>query len=235
MKRKIVYLLIAAALCMSACDSDEPIGNEAVFVKYYIGEYSAGNYRLYACENKQSDFISEIKLGLEEAILYQLPERFNALNPEKFLRIAERNGDTEFNDFVWGVSFSSRRVFADNYSSVHLTSDRDWDARHPAGTYLDDIVSWVAYTYSEFIRSGYVKGKGSLEDGEYRYEVKLSEIQAKQAEMISDEMGFCHSPRIRFLSAPADEGPHTLTLTITTTEGKTYRPTITLRPEAYMP
>ena len=235
MKRKIVYLLIAAALCMSACDSDEPIVTEAMIVKYYIGEYSAGNYRLYACENKQSDFISEIRLGLEETILYQLPERLNALNPEEFLRIAERNGDTDFNNYVWGVSFFSRRVFADNYGSVHLTSDRDWDALHPAGTYLDDIVSWVAYTYSEFIRSGYVKGKGSLEDGEYRYVVKLSEIQAKQAEMISDEMGFCHSPRIRFLSAPADEGPHTLTLTITTTEGKTYRPTITLRPEAYVP
>ena len=88
MKRKIVYHLIAAALCMSACDSDETIVTEAMIVKYYIGEYSAGNYRLYACENKQSDFISEIRLGLEETILYQLPERLNALNPEKFLRIA---------------------------------------------------------------------------------------------------------------------------------------------------
>ena len=220
---------------MTACDSDELIGKDDIFVKYYIGEYSAGNYRLYACENKQSDFISEIRLGLEETILYQLPERLNALNPEEFLRIAERNGDTYFNDFVWSISYSTRKVFADNFSSVHLTSNRDWDDRHPAGTYLDDIVSWVAYTYSEFIRSGYVYGDHALEFGECRYDVKLSEVQPEQVEMISDATARYNSPRIRFLSAPADEGLHTLTLTITTTEGKTYRPTITLRPEAYVP
>lgn len=130
-----------------------------------------------------------------------------------------------------------RKVFADNFLSVHLTSDRDWDDGHPAGTYLDDLVLWDVSTYSEFIRSGYqdYTDTYTAEDGVLFYDVALSDVQPRHLEMMSDRVGVFTSPGIRFLSAPAVDGPHTLTLTITTTDGKVHTPSVTCIPKPYEP
>lgn len=195
---------------------------------------------MFALEDKKSGNVTGIGIGLENVVLYQTPEWGHSQNTEEFLKIAARNGDGGYNDWVSADSYAFRTVFADNFRSVHLTSDRDWDDGHPAGTYLDDLVLWDVSTYSEFIRSGYqdYTDTYTAEDGVLVYNVVLSDVQPRHLEMISDEYSFFYnysSPGIRFLSAPAVDGPHTLTLTITTTDGKVHTPSVTCIPKPCEP
>lgn len=230
MKRNIFLFAILSFLLFS-CKKEEEIGLRGHFIQYFIGEYHGGMYRLFAVGNEEAGRVSEIGIALENVVCYQTPEWDRSQNTEEFLKIADRNGDGAFNDWVSVDSYVMRMVFADNFLSVHLTSDRDWDDEHPAGTYLDDLVVWNVQTYSEFIRSGY-KIQSALY-GLLLYDVKLSDVQPQHLEMISDEIGIYSSPRIRFLSAPNNDEIHTLTLTITTTEGEVHKPTIAIRPQTY--
>lgn len=235
MKRNIFLLAILSSLLFS-CKNEET-GFSAHFIQYFIGEYRGGTYRLFAVEDKQSGNVTGIGIALDNRIIYQTPEWDRSQNTEEFVKIATRNGDGNFNDWVSVDSYVMRNVLADNFLSVHLTSDRDWDDGHPAGTCLDDLVLWDVSTYSEFIRSGYQTYTDTYTamDGVLFYDVVLSDVQPRHLEMISDEDGSFTSPRIWFLSAPAVEGPHTLTLTITTTDGKVHTPSVTCIPKPFEP
>lgn len=236
MKRNIFFLAILSFLLFS-CKNEEERAPHPHFVQYFIGEYRGGTYRMFALEDKKSGNVTGIGIGLENVVLYQTPEWDCSQNTEEFVKIAARNGDGGYNDWVSPDSYVMRKVFADNFLSVHLTSDRDWDDGHPAGTCLDNLVLWGVSTYSEFIRSGYqdYTDTYTAEDGVLFYGVVLSDVQPRHLEMISDENGSFTSPRIWFLSAPAVEGPHTLTLTITTTEGKVQTPSVTCIPKPFEP
>lgn len=63
-------------------------------------------------------------------------------NKAKYLEIAKRNGD-EIGAYEGGTPpglyFGDQIALADNFTSMHITSDADWDEEHPAGKPLDDL------------------------------------------------------------------------------------------------
>ncbi|MDE5729928.1 MAG: hypothetical protein K2H81_00155 [Alistipes sp.] len=137
-------------------------------------------------------------------------------SPVRFERLAERNGDTSFNRWIdhWRADPSdwpyTVYTWADNFQSMHVTSDADWDEAHPAGTPLDDILRIKIETYAEFVRSGYQTYPHiSIEKS-----MLISELTPEDMEMIA-----CY-PEIRFTSAPTISPNHTLTLEWTTIEGR---------------
>lgn len=233
--KKALYILLVC-LCTVACDKGNETGDESIFVHYFIGYYNGGDYVLAEIKERETEATVGIGIGLDNVINYQTPEWSNSVNTEEFVRIAARNGDTGFDGNLWSFIYLSRVVFADNFQSIHLTSDRDWDEEHPAGTLLDDIVLWEAITYSDFIRNGYTGGNPDESPFVY-YQESLAAIEPAWMEMIKldQTIGKGHSPNLLFAKSPTLDKEHTLTVTLTTTEGKTYRPTITLRPEAYVP
>lgn len=53
----------------------------------------------------------------------------------------------------------SNRAVAEAFRSISVVSDTDFDAEHPAGTPLDDIVCLRGESAYEYIRSGYAREK----------------------------------------------------------------------------
>lgn len=55
-------------------------------------------------------------------------------NKAKYLEIAKRNGD-EIGAYEGGTPpglyFGDQIALADNFTSMHITSDADWDEEHP--------------------------------------------------------------------------------------------------------
>lgn len=61
-------------------------------------------------------------------------------DPEEFLRLATRNDDTSFNQWVPDHLCLRTPAFANNFRELHVVSNADWDEEHPAGSLLDDIL-----------------------------------------------------------------------------------------------
>ncbi len=75
---------------------------------------------------------------------------------EKFDSLCEANKDLDFdhkltflNSPEWG------HCYADNFSKVEVRSSKDFDADHPAGTLLNDIIKVEYHSLQPFVESGY--------------------------------------------------------------------------------
>ena len=159
-------------------------------------------------------------------------------DPQEFERLAIRNGDVGYNRWLEFWEYPS--AFADNFQTMHITSNADWDEAHPAGTSLDDVLQVRINSSSDFVHDGY-------DMGEYKYEFLqnydyLKTIEKRPSELTAADMKMVYysltdfssqtkSPVIVFTSAPTLEKEHTLTLRWTTVEGDVKTASITCTPE----
>lgn len=109
-------------------------------------------------------------------------------DPEEFLRLATRNDDTSFNQWVPDHLCLRTPAFANNFRELHVVSNADWDEEHPAGSLLDDILLVRLYSYANFIHEGY-PGKNDntfLSKRKYLSVIKklMSELTPADMEMI---------------------------------------------------
>ena len=160
------------------CESD---GCKFTYSKYYIENYVDGDLVLlpyYAVRSSASDLPAPVSEGfgvsIYEGVYYQSPELKGAQHPDEFLRIAERNGDTEFNDLK-SPPEQGIIAFADNFTGIKVTSDKDWSAEYPAGTSLNDKMGVRYVSYAEYIESGYPPGFDLGKD--ILYDKPLSALQ----------------------------------------------------------
>ena len=161
-------------------------------------------------------------------------------DPEEFLRLATRNDDTSFNQWVPDPLCLRTPAFANNFRELHVVSNADWDEEHPAGSLLDDILLVRLYSYANFIHEGY-PGKNDntfLSKRKYLSVIKklMSELTPADMEMIyccevNDFSTDTLYPVIVFTSAPTLEKEHTLTLRWTTVEGDVKTASVTCTPE----
>lgn len=70
--------------------------------------------------------------------------------PAKFTELAQRYNDTNYHGGYWvdNVNFSPMKYLT-------VVCDKDFDAKHPAGTPLDDIITVNYYSAQKFIESEY--------------------------------------------------------------------------------
>lgn len=217
MKKTIVHVLALLFIC-SSCSSDKH--EDGHWVQHYIATYTAGEYILLPLHEHKG-----FALSLDNTKFISSPDKYPGIRADRYLEIAERNGDMSYNRFA-DYAWEFRTAYADNFASMHLTSDKEWDQAHPAGSSLDDLVWMNAACYDQYIRNGYT-GEGC------NYIKKLLHQLSPDELRVVDEFNL--NPRFYFLSVPLTDEEHTLTLTITTTEGAVHRPTITLRPKLYIP
>lgn len=72
--------------------------------------------------------------------------------PELFEYYARLYGDTGYGHYIQP---GSNMAVAESFRSISVVSDTDFDAGHPAGTSLDDIVCLRSESAYGYIRSGY--------------------------------------------------------------------------------
>ncbi len=220
--RKTLFILLLLVLAATACQKQE----SAFYPKHLIKSYSEGTYRL-----QYGDRFISVELENKGRRIYNSPDAVLPAD-ERYLEIARRNGDTCFYQPTYFLWYIERGAFADNFCSLSITSNADWDDNHPAGTPLDDLFDVALSAYGPFIRNGYVYiGDPAFSISCYTTVQKRMDLLEPQDMEVIDRSG----PALYILSYPTLAREHTLTLRITTTDGKVHTPSVTCTPKPYEP
>ncbi len=77
-------------------------------------------------------------------------------NPTLYDSLCRKHNDLSYNRRIGHSSPNfPHNYLAFDLVAIHVTSSADFDAQHPAGTSLNDIVQFIAYTPYSFIQNGY--------------------------------------------------------------------------------
>ena len=235
--KKILLFAIVTAFILQCCDG--PNVRKHHFFKSYITEYTcADSIKLDISRN------GNIKIKINKGISYSFRDK--GAFKVKFDNLCKENNDHSYNkkrNYIvfphWGYTSAAR------FTNIEVVSDKDFDAAHPAGKSLKDIVRFVSNSPKKFIDSGYsstfnwyssdlsasftrepeAEPTNHSEAGNYfPIDVKLSEFTENDGKILGygSTLGF-----LLFDAEPTTNKEHTLTVTIYTAEGKKHTNTIT--------
>jgi hypothetical protein len=141
----------------------------------------------------------------------------------RFKQLCEKYNDTWYNQAIlapWAYEAS-----ADEFTAIEVVSDLDWDADHPAGTSLADIITFLGSSPYRFIQSGYadVYDWANAPDeylmldlgygpGSWPIEKRLTELTREDLTLLDTKF------ILRFDTMPTLEQEHNLTLTMLSDE-----------------
>lgn len=139
---------------------------------------------------------------------------------EKAKALAEFYGDTSY---YKGSQPFANSPLAYPIDKITIRCESDFDAKHPAGVPLDDVVKLKYYTYYEFIKNGYEIPADIPQENRMGnlvlYVLNFENIHADVATLIELETAL--TPRVHFDSAPAEPGEYNFVLE-TTINGKVF-------------
>lgn len=237
MKLKMLLGLLLAALIMgTSCDDEKNDGIQTPrYYEYFIGTYCSMDLALEPGYVDEQGKMCLVRLTRgENNVRFNSPDYSNPNHVTQFLKIAKRNGD-DFKGTDYPLFWYERMALSDNLVSIHITSDSDWDASHPAGTPLDEQFEINLNSFTEYLRNGYAFSDTSsvnpdpIISGARNIVKKVSELTADELAIIQ------YNPVFTVLSSPTLAEEHTLTFTLTNTDGKEYYLTTTFKPTAYVP
>lgn len=133
-----------------------------------------------------------------------------------FRKLSEKYGDTSFNSKL--VPFTNK-VIGDEFTSIEITSDKDFDAKHKKGDSLADLVTMEATSPRKFILNGY-KEDDDMNDlssdyvpihytrsyGYWPVNKLVSELSPEDLLLLDTKVYF------KFNSLPETERIHTITI-----------------------
>lgn len=160
MKKLLILILLGFIV---SCNDDESMNGFVPHYRSFISYYEEPD-GIY-CKIVSSGNLTGLLVGSASESLpsnerhknfIQRAESWPEIN-RLYDSICEANNDMSFNNW----SPSPYPCIHRKIESLHIISDQDYDAEHPAGTYLDDILSIQIKTAYEFIQNGYSwKGTG---------------------------------------------------------------------------
>ena len=238
--KRLILLSIAAVLLLLGCDRAK-----TVLFRSYINMYDyseniqlkiteAGNIAIYQKYTSEDDNI--------KTAVYSFKSKGE--EKKKYDELCKIHNDMSYNqkrsyivDPLWG------KCSAIDFKEIDVVSDKDFDAEHPAGTSLKDIVRFVSVSPKKFIDSGY-KETFNWEKNEPNFFAKDSmiptmfqpeswnyfPINGLLKDIGTDEMQMLpvNTHGILFFDKePTAEKEHLLKVTIYTREGKKFVRNIT--------
>ena len=145
-----------------------------------------------------------------------------------FRRLSEKNGDVILDEWV-DPSWYSVIALAQNFTDITITSNKDFDTIHPAGTPLDDIISVSFGSYKSMIESGFGGASG----------MKTKNIAKKIKDLTLHDLSVIKCPSISWIyhidtknnrtftftfeSLPTLSQQHTLEIVFVSDEGEEFR------------
>ena len=234
--KKILLFAIVTAFILQCCDG--PNVRKHYFFKSYITKYTcADSIKLDISRN------GNIKIKIEQGISCSFRDK--GAFKVKFDNLCKENNDLSYNkkrDYIvfphWGYTSAAR------FTNIEVVSDKDFDAEHPAGTSLKDIVRFVSISPKKFIDSGYKetfnweknepkifkKEKDTNKLFSYSELKNYFPINGLLKDIGTDEMQMLPANThgiLFFDKKPTADKEHKLKVTIYTREGKKFVRTIT--------
>lgn len=143
--------LVSLSTCLCGCDLYKTYKCPSYVVAYNsIQSIELSNIPsvpsgiLIGCGNERPIVLYTFKSSGEEKDRYDwLCQKHNDLNFNQYYQMPA-------GALVEGPTFNDK-----DFSSIGIVSDQDYDASHPAGTDLSDIVRFMSWSPLKYIRSGY--------------------------------------------------------------------------------
>lgn len=213
--KRLLFLFISL-LAFWGCNNNDIKDYASLTTPYMISNYVLTEKIACSSSEIYSNFVSLNYYG--EDLLASLRATY-----ERFSYFSKLYNDNSFNKANHPGAYSALAYPIDK---ITLSCDSDYDAKHPAGTPLDDIVTIEFDSYWDFIQNGYqypdwytVKEKDWY--GSMRLEYYLSEINSDNTKLASRKVN-----RLLFTELPTVLGEYNFTLELTT-NGKTLTTTFT--------
>lgn len=234
--KKIIYTIlpIIAILVLTGCPDDPIIGGlRRVFSKHFILQYENIGYAdlRQDFETDSNNIVIEIELGVNSR-QYEFAGIGATKLREKWDSVAILHGDTAWDRIVliecdpWLGPYHPHALL-NEVTAIDITSAQAWDARHPAGSSLADIVRLKTQSYKQYIRSGY--DDSILEDpidpidqDDYRTRLMWQEMLLSDMAVEDFELTMYYKNYLIFTTPPDHPGQYDITVTIHTEDGKEF-------------
>lgn len=150
-KYKIVASLCLITSVLVACIDEWSVWTNSYVLSYESMNgiegkyYDGGDYKIISITGISRGFIGSV-------------ESTDRTEKEAFLAVCEKYGDTYYNrklKTAVGHEMYYRNYFAEDFSSIRITSRSDFDDEHPAGTSLNDLFHFVSTSPYRYIQRGY--------------------------------------------------------------------------------
>lgn len=133
---------------------------------------------------------------------------------DKYRDLCEKHNDLDFHGEDPLFNHPSKQCYAKDIESIVLTCDSDFDANHPAGSSIMDIMEYQTTSFGPFIASGY---RGDFNN--YNSALNFIQTSISPADQIDPEdlmlLSSINLFKLFFNSAPEKKAETGLTLTIT--------------------
>lgn len=211
---KVMLLLAIGMLAVSCEDQDGCIAKE-YFFRSCVNSYHDGDLSIHRATDNTFHyplFLRYFFRGGESRFYCSSPEvSRNPTDPERFLEIAERNGDRSYDrKETVATPDQIRGAYAKNFRAVHVVClNTAWDEAHPAGSSLDEL-TWIRHgSYAPYVRSGYKLARMTT-----HIDKRLSDLAEDDLSMLTDSSGI-----IYFTTLPPAPGTYRLQVTFLATDG----------------
>ena len=239
--KRLILLSISAMLLSTGCDVSKTILFKSYMTIYYYSENiqlritDAGNIAIYREYTSKEDNIKTASYSFKS----------KGENKKIYDELCKIHNDLSYNQKrsyivapLWG------RCSAIDFREIDVVSNKDFDAEHPAGKSLKDVVRFVSISPKQFIDSGYAatfdwdnnepkifkKEKETARLFAYSESKNYFPINGLLSDIGTDEMQMLpvNTHGILFFDKqPTAEKEHSLTVTIYTREGKKFVRNIT--------
>lgn len=218
MKKSIFYWMLASMICVVvSCadksstldnndgtrhDKEEPGDTGMWESPYFITEYLEVS-KISVGSNASNHFYLAV-----DGEVHQLdPLTDNITEEAKYF--AELYGDTQYNQAVHPGQHSAAAYPIDK---ITISCEQDFDAEHPAGEPLDDIVKLDYLTYYDFVKSGYQPNKEYRNSNAKLCSHYFKDVAADNTLLMGVSLSAKSIATIKFDSKPEIAGNYTFTL-----------------------
>lgn len=139
---------------------------------------------------------------------------------QEFDKLAAKHNDTTYKGLIRYL-VQPRYIMFENHStivdieSISVTSTEDWDEAHPAGTQLNDLITYAAAPIQQFINSNYDKEKYLSSPYGNVYRRNLAEMTGPKDFYLALAKGII----LEFGTVPQTERVQHFTVTLTFDDG----------------
>lgn len=212
MKNSLKTIILAAAALMCAGCATELI--PGVYITGpYIQNYYDGELSVYVNQGPTAGLpMVSVGVNLNGDVPVTVYGR-NSNDTEKYYELCEKHSDMSFNGDDRYFDNPAKRCFAHDLASIELVSDSDFDASHPAGSSLLDIMNYSASSLTRWIRNGY--RMSSFVDDCFVLDKKADTLERDDLSLLC----YFNLFQLEFTSVPSISRTHKLTLTLVYDDG----------------
>ncbi len=166
--KKIAFILCATlSLCLASCKSNIIGGSFPMDYTSYVYSYHfptdmyLSNDYFYNHAQSWEAYLNSpygFSVIFKDDWTQTVSQLQRGDKKDRFDALSLKHDDTSFNQEVMSGDAcpnGPHNYLGFDFLSITVTSDADFDEAHPAGTPLNDIVQFIAYTPYPFIQNGY--------------------------------------------------------------------------------